>query len=100
LKIQGAITAKIRLKDVTMNSAVICVVPDHMMKSRDVILDRDILKDLSFTIAKRSDEKDENSADEILNIEVSEATEIDTLDVNPNLSYAIKNKLRRFKQIV
>ena len=78
LKIQGAITAKVRLKDITMNSAVIRVVPDHMMKSCDVILDRDILKDL--TIAKRSDEKDENSADEILNIEVNEATEIDTLE--------------------
>jgi len=59
----------------------------------DIILGRDILKELGFTIAKWSDEKDENSADEILNIEVSEATEIDTLDVNPNLPHAIKNKL-------
>jgi len=85
LKIQGAIRAKVRLEDVTMNSVIIRVMPDHTVKC--VILIRDILKKLGFTIAKRSDEKDKNSADEILNIEVSEATAIDTLDVNPNLPY-------------
>lgn len=96
LKIKGGVIAKISLENAMTENAMMRVVPDHTMRC-DVLIGRDILKKLDLMITKRSNEKDiESIANEILNIEVNDedSNDIDTLKINPNLSYAIRNKIK------
>lgn len=84
----------IELEDAMTNDMMIRVVSDHTMRG-DLILGRDALKKLGYTVAKPVDVKNvDKIVDEILNIEVHETkvSEIEKLDVNPKISYEIKNK--------
>lgn len=92
LEIQGVIRAKICVENAIAEDVTLRIVPERTMKC-DALLGRDVLKKLGLTKIKQSRECEVKSiANEILSIDVSEvvSSEVDRLDINPDLPYAVK----------
>ncbi|XP_036145206.1 uncharacterized protein LOC105831336 isoform X1 [Monomorium pharaonis] len=94
LRILGAVRARMSCDGTTKDETTLLVVPNDTMKPT-VILGRDALRSLGYTLQKRQDQL-EACVEEILSIDVSDERDQPShaLNVNPELPITVQTEIR------
>lgn len=93
LRILGTVIARVSFDGRTRDNITLLVVPNNTMRP-SVILGRDVLRVLEYTLQKKQDQL-EACVEEILNIDISDEGRQDkVLDINPELPMPVQVEAR------